>query len=176
LYQKDGTIEYRYGPSSANNASGYVQATGPSVGISYSTQTFSTIYEKIWIYGTPPAIIIDSAKNGNFPNIWGVPSNGTNYRFIPKSSLVISPLNNLPQFNIYPNPASDEIRISAMKNLGNNCVMSLYDINGQFVRKYNYDSSLKELVIHTKDIAAGNYNLHIEIDGVIIQQLLTIQH
>lgn len=86
LYQ-DGTVEYHYGPRSANNASGYTNpVTAIYIGIWYSNEDFTSIYEKIQVSGTPPNIILDSVLNTNVPHVQGVPENGTVYKFIPKSS------------------------------------------------------------------------------------------
>lgn len=160
-YQEHGMIEYRYGPSSASNASGYVQATGPSVGISYSPFSFSPMFEKIWIYGTPPNIIIDSAKNMNFPNIWGVPSNGTVYRFVPKT-LSVSAINMAEGFSVNPNPADDKIVISSAIVFNEPLTIKLLDMNGRLLNEQIMKAGTGELSVPVSQLTTGMYQIHIK--------------
>lgn len=47
LYQHTGVFEIYYGPSSANNQSGYTVQNGPNVGLFYSLKTFTKMFEKL---------------------------------------------------------------------------------------------------------------------------------
>lgn len=109
VYQQSGIVELHYGPSSANNASGYNTTYGPQVGMFYSRDDFTLCYEKLWVTGSPFNIALDSNANYSFLAMSGVPSNGTVYRFIPRQSPTsintTSPeLNNI---SLFPNPTSD---------------------------------------------------------------------
>jgi hypothetical protein len=171
---QSGVIEYRYGPASASNASGYTLNTGPSVGISYSPFDLSPIFEKIWIYGTPPNIMIDSAKNLNFPNISGVPADGTVYRFAPKN-LSVSSQSIEHVFRVYPNPAHTVLHIAT--ELSNTPVKaSLYDIQGRIAGEYLLDGQTQLHTISTANIPNGIYELRLEVKGQSINRKIEIQH
>jgi hypothetical protein len=175
LYQENDVIEYRYGPSSSNNASGYTQATGPSIGIFYSTSTVSTMYQKVWISGTPPAITVDTVKNANLPNIFGVPANGTTYRFIPKTVATSIKESGPAGVTIFPNPANDKIIITVKQPLKNKARVSLHNVNGQLVSTYDYIAK-GDMVINTSGIPNGIYTLSFESGNTKMQQQITVQH
>lgn len=171
---QSGVIEYRYGPASASNASGYTQATGPSIGISYSPFDLSPIFEKIWIYGTPPNIMIDSARNLNFPNIWGVPANGTVYRFAPKN-LSVGTIENSDGFNVYPNPANTVLNISTQV-IGIPVKATLIDIQGKVVAEYLLDGQTREHSISVAELPAGIYEVVLQAKQQTITRKIEIQH
>lgn len=173
LYQS-GVIEYRYGPASASNASGYTQATGPSIGISYSPFDLSPIFEKIWIYGTPPNITIDSAKNGNFPNIWGVPSNGTVYSFAPKN-LSVSTIDNSEGFSVYPNPANTVLNISKQA-FGTPVRTTLIDMQGKVMAEYLLDGQTKEHSISIAALPNGIYEILLQTKQQTTVRKIEIRH
>ncbi|MBS1774490.1 MAG: T9SS type A sorting domain-containing protein [Bacteroidetes bacterium] len=177
IYQENDIVEYRYGPSSVDNASGYTQATGPSVGIFYSTSTVSTMYQKIWISGTPPSIIVDTLKNTNLPNIFGVPANGTVYQFIPKTvAASVKEISTADKFSIYPNPANDKIIIASIGHLNSNVAISLHTVTGQLIKRYDYKHGQKELTIPVSSLANGNYIISIESSGNHQQKQIIVQH
>lgn len=176
LYQKDGMVEYRYGPSSANNASGYSQSTGPSVGISYSDFNFTKMYEKIWIHGTPPNIQIDSAHNASFPNISGVPANGTVYRFIPKASASVRAVKKDMGITVYPNPADKEIVISLTTTTKETLKLSLLDMNGKLIREYYLKQGSSMLSIPSAKLSAGTYLLLVQGKDTAFSYKVSVVH
>lgn len=110
-YQKSGVIELRYGPSSASNASGFSESgpgVGPQVGMFFSRDDLSVLYEKLWIYNTPANVQLDSAKTFAFRAMQGFPPEGTVYRFVPKfSTLSVNQLiSNGRHISCYPNPVT----------------------------------------------------------------------
>lgn len=171
---QSGVIEYRYGPASASNASGYTQATGPSIGISYSAFSLTPMFEKIWIYGTPPNIMIDSVRNLNFPNIWGVPANGTVYRFAPKN-LSVSTANTNDGFSVYPNPANTILHIST-RAFDAPVKATLIDIQGKIVAEYLLDGQTKEYSISTATLPNGIYEVVLQAKQQTITRKIEIQH
>ncbi|MBZ0099379.1 MAG: T9SS type A sorting domain-containing protein [Taibaiella sp.] len=173
LYQS-GVIEYRYGPASASNASGYTQATGPSIGISYSPFDLSPIFEKIWIYGTPPNITIDSAKNGNFPNIWGVPTNRTVYRFAPKN-LSVSTIDNSEGFSVYPNPANTVLNISKQA-FGTPVKATVIDMQGKVMAEYLLEDQTKEHSISIAALPNGIYEVLLQTKQQTTVRKIEIRH
>lgn len=173
LYQS-GVIEYRYGPASASNASGYTQATGPSIGISYSAFSLTLMFEKIWIYGTPPNIMIDSVRNLNFPNIWGVPTNGTVYRFAPKN-LSVGTIDKSEDFSVYPNPANTVLNISTQA-FGTPVKAALIDMQGKVVAEYLLDGQTKEHHISIAALPNGIYEVLLQTKQQTTVRKIEIRH
>lgn len=113
VHQKSGVIENRYGASSSSNQNGFPPTTGPQVGIFYSPDDFSGIYEKQWINGHHTTPILDTSKNYSFRAMEGVPPQGVVYRFTPRfSTLSILPIAK-SALKIYPNPATNVLNLSA---------------------------------------------------------------
>jgi len=115
FYKTTGVIEFRYGPRSANNATGYNTAgtVGIFAGIWHSNNNFTMMYEKIQVKGLPPNIQIDSVLNTNVPHIQGVPAEGTVYRFVPKAvAASVGVIEKGYEMSITPNPAINKVNIS----------------------------------------------------------------
>lgn len=113
VYQSSGVIEIHYGPRSANNAIGYTVSNGPQVGIFHSPTDFSTCYEKLWIFGPPSGVHIDSASTFIFKAMNGIPDEHTIYRFTPKTVLGTEEISSVT-FGAYPNPTRGPVQIHAL--------------------------------------------------------------
>ena len=113
VYQETGIIEFRYGPRSDNNASGYTEDTGPFIGILYAPDNFFSYYEKLWLSGEIDDYQIEEDPSSNFERMSGIPSEGTIYRFTPTflTSLVYPDKEEVHEFAIVPNPATESILI-----------------------------------------------------------------
>jgi hypothetical protein len=114
LHQQSGTIELRYGPRSANNASAYNSSTGPYAGIFYSDDSFVTLYEKLWLHGNPNNIQQDTSGQFTFRRLFGIPEEGVVWRFTPKkllSGITETPFTNI---SLTPNPAANQLTISGL--------------------------------------------------------------
>jgi hypothetical protein len=112
VYQKSGLIENRYGSSSPSNQIGFPPTTGPQVGVFYSPDDFSGIYEKQWINGHHTAPTLDTSKNYVFRAMQGVPPEGVVYSFVPRFSTLSTPETVKEEFAFYPNPTSEKISFS----------------------------------------------------------------
>jgi hypothetical protein len=113
IHQKSGIIENRYGKSSPGNQNGFPPTTGPQVGIFYSPDNFSGIYEKQWINGHHTAPTLDTSKNYSFRAMQGVPPEGVVYRFTPRFSTLSTKALIKNTLKVYPNPASETVTLSA---------------------------------------------------------------
>jgi hypothetical protein len=154
LYRATGAVEMRYGPSSANNASGYTNATGPNIGMFYSNKTFTAMYEKIWVNGLPAAATLDSAKNLVFNAVHGVPPDGTVYHFEPRIIADGIPGIQAGALQIYPNPAFDEIRVSVLEG----GLLHLTDIAGRVLLSKEIQAGVGQAII-LRSFPIGNYYL-----------------
>ncbi len=178
LYQKTGVVEVRYGSCSANNLTGYSTSNGPYIGMFSSDIDFTKCNEKIWIYGQTATYGIDSARNYVFKPILGVPTENSVYKFVPKT--IAASVHGIHasdiECNVYPNPAANVLNVSLVKPLYISASLRLYAMNGQLIKEavikpYNTSASIQ---IH--DVAAGNYILNLEVDGISTQQKVTVQH
>lgn len=176
LYQ-NGIIEYRYGPSSANNASGYTTSTGPSVGIFYSPSDVSQIYQKLWVYGLPPSLQFDSSKTISFPNISGVPANGTVYRFVPKTvAASVNAVTEKSLLNVFPNPANETLNIMLDEVSNTKTSIALYTIDGKLLKEYTLLPNKNKISIQVTDIPTGIYTLQYTRGNTISNKTIEIAH
>jgi hypothetical protein len=130
VYQRSGVYEIHYGPSSANNQSGFNQTSGPQVGIFYSLDDFTKCFEKLWVIGAPASLKLDSNANYSFRAMSGIPVEGVVLRFIPRFK-TLGIMNSAPEhdnINVYPNPVS-----GGMLNFSQAGDYRLYDVYGREV-------------------------------------------
>jgi hypothetical protein len=173
IHQSTGVFDIYYGPSSANNQSGYNDQSGPNVGMFYSLKDFSKMFEKLWVNGTPSAYTLDTTRNVSFKGMHAVPADGTLYRFIPKIVLGIEPAAmKQTEFTIYPNPANE--RLTICSSVPTNASVIITDVTGKVVR--NYTMQQKDLEIETMQLSAGNYLLTVKTLSAEHVYQLVINH
>jgi hypothetical protein len=151
VHQKSGVIENRYGPSTPSNQIGFPPTTGPQVGIFYSTDNFSGIYEKLWINGHHSSPTVDSSKNYTFNAMQGVPPEGVVYRFTPRFSTLSTPKIKKEAFQIYPNPTSNNIYFSEQSS------GQVIDMLGKVVKTFNRKES-----IDISNLSEGVYTIMLQ--------------
>ncbi len=130
VYQRSGVFEVHYGPSSATNQSGFDQSNGPQIGIFYSLDDFTKCFEKLWVYGKPHEIKLDTLANYSFRAMLGVPGEGVVFRFVPKfKGLAVHTLETgNDHMMTYPNPVTgDMLYINRPGNY------RIYDSNGKTI-------------------------------------------
>jgi len=80
-----------------------------------------------------------------------------------------TPSQQMQQFSVsepVPNPASLETVIYFTLPPGeNNAAISLFNMNGQFIRSYKLKSTDKQLKINTADLPPGSYYYYLDISG-----------
>ena len=168
LYKATGAVEMRYGPSSANNISGYTNATGPSIGMFYSNATFANMHEKIWVNGLPATYTLDSARNLVFNGIHGIPPTGTIYRFIPRqyATGIGATAGSPPSLEVFPNPASSKLMIRGdAALLSKKAILRLIDLTGREVASTAAQNGMAE--VGTMHLADGVYYLQLSTPGQV---------
>lgn len=121
-----GVAEFHYGSSSANNATGYPNTSGPRVGLAYFNKITAQNYERIVLSGQPSAIptdttkttvLVDSSTSAPAYTLTGVPPSGTIYRFTPRQLPTgLSGLSGIGYTaQIMPNPFSASFVIQSIK-------------------------------------------------------------
>jgi hypothetical protein len=168
FYKATGVIEYHYGARSANNASGYTNpVTGVYIGIWYSDNSFTPLYEKIQVKGIPPNIQIDSTLNLNVPHIQGVPDSGTVYRFVPKAvTSSVAAISKTNKISIVPNPATDAVSVTIEVATSDETGITIINTTGSKVyeqKSQRLEKGLHSFSIPTSTLSAGQY--YIEVSG-----------
>ncbi|MBX7052876.1 MAG: T9SS type A sorting domain-containing protein [Flavobacteriales bacterium] len=159
-YQETGVVEVHYGPRSENNASGYTSTTGPHAGMFYSADDFSACYEKLWCTGNPNNPTLANTSNYNFLAMYGVPDEGTVFRFTPLFLInAIEVPKDIVLPRIYPNPTMQWLRV---ENLSVGTVIELADSYGRHINQFVAAQDNMQLDLSAYE--AGLYYLSIQ-DG-----------
>ena len=74
------------------------------------------------------------------------------------------------QFEIYPNPASDEVNISLSSSESDISIINIYQINGTLIRSIELVGQNVDLKINVEDLATGAYLLKVVSDEKVIGQ------
>ena len=130
---------------------------GTDVGVFYKNNTMTD-----WIpfmNGLPNVIV----KELEIHYTEGTISAATFGRGVWKSTLNIQPLsiseNNIKYFDIYPNPATEQITINIASDIINNLTATIYSITGQSILEKEVSST--STVINTNNLAKGYYILQL---------------
>ena len=128
---------------------------GTDVGVYYKNNTMTD-----WVpfmNGLPNVIV----KELEIHYTEGTISAATFGRGVWKSTLNTQPLsiseNNIKSFDIYPNPATEQITINITSNIINNLTATIYSITGQSILEKEVSST--STVINTANLAKGYYIL-----------------
>jgi hypothetical protein len=166
IHQQYGVVELRYGPRSENNGSGYTSSTGPYAGLFFSNNTFNTLYEKLWLHGSPTNIRQDSSASFSFNSLLGVPSDGTIWRFTPKQyldSVYIGVAEQaLAHTHIAPNPASTYLTVQGLP-ASDRTNYRIFNVTGKKFKEGNLSSNNEKIEI--EHLPAGIYLLQLDQSG-----------
>lgn len=127
LYESDGKIEFRYGPSSVSNAS-YGGLSGPSVGFYVFSLKASQIGQKLESYfltGDPANPSISNFMGASSPRMNATPENGTVYTLKTSALSETEEALHKQLFSLYPNPAVNTLNFSTEVKAA-----SIYDARG----------------------------------------------
>lgn len=122
-------------------------------------------------------ITTQSFKNIELLNIYDLVNNHKLSEVIYKDNSLIKASGNITNIEknlyIFPIPASNELTI---KNIGNFEKVELYNLNGNLVRTYNFNSNYKDdtIELDLSNLPNGEYNLRILKDSNIISKKIII--
>ena len=162
IYESDGCIEYRMGPTVAAPTS-YYGSDGPVIGLGYfdnASEFFDWGYYLIGQAGNPNII-------NDFEPMSNTPTDGTVYRFCP-SPIVVSSKDvelNKTTFEVIPNPAEDIIQL-ALNGLSASNVQ-VYNMMGQEMAITEINSNSSISIAH---LNAGLYLIQVETEEGILSQ------
>jgi hypothetical protein len=131
LYAGQPRIEFRYGPSRVTDTVAFSGEMGPAVVLSMFNSGLTDVYEYHHMIGDPEAPADDTI--GAEQSLDSVPAEGVVYRFqnIPAGiARVASP----EPMNIYPNPATDFVKIDGVAP---SSWYSIIDLSGRVVASGN---------------------------------------
>lgn len=156
FYEDSNIVEFHYGPSRTDNAVWMPDYEGPYAGIDSAEN--AVLYN---ITGNSANPVISS---NNSLNLDQFPANGTVYRFTPTSNTHtgVKEVNTI-SFNLYPNPANDNVTI-ALEQVEKSCPkVILMDIQGRTIKTITETETAQPLVqIPLNDVPAGIYFVRVE--------------
>jgi len=149
-------IELHFGPSSVKNGLYEDGANGPTIGLLEMDQTFSTIYNQLWLSGAPKTPVV--VNTNDVINLDGTPPNGTTYIFaygtagIKKNESIIGS-------NIYSAYVMhDKIKINWQNESSGNHEIIITDLKGVTVYTGKVNSNDAEI---SHFLSSGLYSLTI---------------
>jgi len=105
--------------------------------------------------------------------LWVALPAGGNLIPLPVSPTSIGNESSAPNFNVYPNPASEELTINAGSQEVN--TVEMIDVSGRVVYS-QYNSTADNIRINTSNFASGIYTLRITTTTGVAQQLVAINN
>lgn len=174
-YQESGIFEIHYGPSSANNQSGFTTSTGPNIGLFYSLTNFTKMFEKIWVNGSPGNYTLDSARTVTFDAVSGAPPEGTIFRYLPKTTGIIS-IQDQNSLTLFPNPADSYLNIKSSKPLAEQLNIIISDTEGKTLYTTTMNTGMSQTKVKTEGFPAGIYYLSINDGMTKTTRAISITH
>jgi len=122
---------------------------------------------------------IDPAVNSDGPafGLLAVKADGTTLMLINTTGINDSQVNN-STFNVYPNPAIEQISVSFELNTKNRVALELVDATGRIVKSVDLgtrDAALYNEKINLQQLPAGLYLLNIKTSNTILSRKVFIQ-
>ena len=159
LYESDGSIEYRYGPSAINDFFVYTSGNGPVVGlIGGVSEAVDTLRAAYLLTGDPLAPVIQTSVQVNeVPSLNATIPDGTIYRFSSAPPTSTPAVASGPQLRIYPNPTTDRVQLR-QRNMTAISALHLIDTNGRAVGQFPPNTRSLDL----SNLPSGIYTLSVQ--------------
>ncbi|RYZ51770.1 MAG: T9SS type A sorting domain-containing protein [Sphingobacteriales bacterium] len=93
---------------------------------------------------------------------------------ITVSNTLDVPGQELPQFSIYPNPATDRITVKATKSFSDDVTLQVSDMAGKLVRSMTITQGVQQIDIDVASLVNGTYVLSIKSGDAVSQEKITI--
>lgn len=163
VYETTGIIEFRYGTSQISHPTDYFFLGGsPLIGYAVDFDLDASTFTKAYtLVGNPNAPTVDSFSDfSTLPTVMDAyPSNGTVYRFIPKTvAASIGESTITTKFRIYPTFTKDNITVIA-ENVTTTSG-KVIDMNGKIITGLPKIEQGRN-TFDVSNLAAGNYMLEI---------------
>lgn len=160
LYETTNIVEYRYGPSAITfPAESFEGQTGPSVAL-FPLVNFNTGQPTAGVVLSGSANTPSSANTTTQSYLVGMPSSGITYRFTP-SNMSTNSFDKESTFQIYPNPASDNLTINNQNFNQQIEKVSILDYTGKIVETIT--SNFEKINIHR--LQKGIYMVQINAEN-----------
>jgi len=77
---------------------------------------------------------------------------------LPNTTAIVSPEADKYNINLYPNPASDYIKIKySLPSNVKIAQVNVYDMNGKVIKTYKVDNTFNDILIDTRSLNSGTY-------------------
>ena len=180
---------WNYGNSEIYTETVVVDSPGP-LSLQFEQFSLENAFDSLWIYdGSDVSAALLVALSGNeIPT--GIATSGNSFTIRFQSDGASNQAGytivwscptaaikhpDISKFAIYPNPASEQLKIIPKENFTGNCSARLYDLNGKLVKSVNTGIS-QLLSIPVNDCRQGIYLLQIVTHEYIYSQKIVIVH
>jgi hypothetical protein len=177
LYELDGAIEFRYGPSNLTYPIEYLldDEAGPFVGLlngyNYDQEEFGDLYMLSGDPANPDYIYLDGLEDEEFPpTLSGQPVDGTVYRFGPE---IINNLNRTPEIlniKVFPTITARSLNIEGIAF--EEITYSIWDLSGKTLWK---PSRLQGSSIDVSGLNPGMYLIRFAENGQMFHSVKFIK-
>jgi len=166
FYEDSNIVEFHYGPSRTDDAVWMPDYDGPYAGIDSAEN--AVLYN---ITGSSANPLISS---DNSLNLTEFPANGTVYRLTPTSNTHTGAKElNAISFNLYPNPAKDNVTIALEQAGIARPKVILTDIQGKIIKSLEAVIKASEVILPVSDVPPGLYFVKVETSsGIATRKLL----
>ncbi len=159
FYEKDNSIEFRYGPSFISTPLAELDADGYLIGLTDHDNKAGNNREGLYLKGDvdAPEMYRHDAQNPGPPFVLTqFPKNGVVYRFTPqKTTGIFSNSNTNEIFSIYPNPAKDAVTVQLPDV--DDAEVAIYDLSGRKILQQQLVEASTNLSLPTQ--APGMYTV-----------------
>ncbi|MBI4931714.1 MAG: T9SS type A sorting domain-containing protein [Bacteroidetes bacterium] len=166
LYETSNIIEAHYGSTSITNAG----TTQLSVGVGHTYVPNSNMIEDDFLENSPSNPVLSMNANA----FYGIPANGTVYKFMVGGAGVNELNNPLSAITVFPNPTSGKFIVDRknMKERINDVKISISDVNGQVVLESALMGKTQD-EINVSNFSAGTYFIRITSDkGTLTKKII----
>lgn len=170
LYESDGAIEFRYGPSNLTYPIEYLldDEAGPFVGLlngyNYDLEEFGDLYMLSGDPADPEYIHLEGLGEDDFPpTLTGQPNDGTVYRFGPEIINSTEEIVTATKFRVFPTITDAELFVDGMPI--ENIAYAILDLSGKLIIK---SENLQKNSIDVGTLTPGMYLIRLTRNGALL--------
>ena len=186
LNRADNSFTYIFGPHQITGKSAFGTHGATCIGIDQFDGGFNSILASAYLTGdsSSPTVVTGARSFTTDPaTLKGIPAEGTMYTFkFPHTHTAgIDELmsQNLPDFNIYPNPANNSMKVGYTVANKADVRISITDIAGKEIKAINEGTKTEgnyENDIEVGDLKTGIYYCNVMTGGINRTQKIIISH
>lgn len=159
-------VYFRFDPPVEINNSVYVSVVLPQY--EGDTVALMTVEEAVINTAWELSYYNDWFPYSDAENSWGINLAHLIKLEIGNFTAINNYVENKPDINIYPNPATNEININLNNNSSKDIIIDIYEPFGRLVQRENYYSQNDEIKLNISSLQKGFYLMAINIDNKVI--------